>query len=85
MKSFSLIVCAALILSASILTACVTSDAEWEAHYRQVCEKRAVQAWEDRKPTEAEIQHCIELERSGIGADYKLHENEGDIFDIFRH
>lgn len=61
------------------------NEAQWEAHYRATCEKRAVQPWEDRKPTEAEFQHCIELERSGIGADYKLHDSEGDVFDIFRH
>ena len=61
------------------------NEAQWEAHYRATCKKRAVQPWEDRKPTEAEFQHCIELERSGIGADYKLHDSEGDVFDIFRH
>jgi hypothetical protein len=67
-----------------ILSACVTTDEEWEAYYRETCQTEAVPKWESRSPTEAEILHCLELKHSGFGPRDQIHEGTG-AFDIFRH
>lgn len=73
-----------VLISVLALSGCITTDAEWEAYYRETCQTEAVPRWENRPPTEAEILHCIELKRSGFGPRDQIHEGTG-AFDIFQH
>jgi len=66
---------AIIVFAGALLTGCMTAS-EWEAHYRRICAEHGSNYWAtnlDRPQTEAEINQCVEEEKSGIGMDSSLY------------
>jgi hypothetical protein len=52
------------------LSACVTSEAEWENYYRDQCISTLTNLYPNEELTEDEIDICMEFQRSGISWDF---------------
>ena len=74
MRQILVLVCALGVAS------CVTPEAEWEKHYRDICIGTFNDLFPGEEITDADLEICLEFQRSGINWDFGPDHGDGDNF-----